>query len=434
MPRAVDRLPRLKGSTIGAWCCAFSSRLTIAAPYVLVCGLGLLACGAEANADTFLLKSGACVRGEWLNSDESPIKRYVVRWESGGQLTLDRKQVAQHLREANAVWEYDREVPVRPDTVADHLRTAEWCRTHGLADQERQHLQRILELDSDHQVARRRLGFTEIDGKWVTTQEFFRERGFVYYRGKWRLPQDVELMEERRQVERQDREWLARLKTWRGQLGTERDAEAVRHFKAIHEPVALHALSDYLRREKSQRVRLLLVTAIANIRSPHAVRLLTQTALDDGDIEIFHVCVDKLVAIQSPGLSRAVTEFLRDTNNRRVNRAAYLLGQLGDRQVIPALAAALVTTHQVALPTSTGTTATFFRPAANSNGATGLEGSLGFSSGREPQASVVRVPNQEVLTALVKLSGGQSYGFEERAWMNWWASVTFPTPAGLTGR
>ncbi len=396
---------------------------------LLIAVLGFV---ASARGDVFVLKTGARIRGDWLNSEESPIRRYVVRWEPGGRITIDARQVSEHIREPTDVSEYDRFAPSLSDTVADQWRIAEWCRARGLKEQQRQHLWRVIELDPDHTAARQALGFTEIQGKWVTTKDFFLERGYVYFQGKWRLPQEVDVMEERRQIERLERDWFARLKTWRGQLGTERDADAVRSLAAIREPTALKALAENLRREKTQRVRVLLVGSVANIRVAGAIELLTQTALNDADVEVFHASVEKLVASQTPGLSKALTEVLKDSSNRRVNRAAYVLGRLGDRKAIPALAAALVTTHQVALPSnSRGTSATFVQPTPTGPGAAGasslgggLDGGNAFTAGHQPKSAPIQIANQEVLGALVKLSGGQSFGFDERAWMNWWASAS----------
>jgi hypothetical protein len=391
----------------------------------LVATLGVM---PSAGGDEFVLKSGARIHGEWLNSTETPIRRYVVQCQPGARVTIDARQVSEHIRESSEVAEYHRIAPRFPDTVASQLQLAEWCRVHDLKQQQREHLWRVIELDPDHADARRALGFNEIAGRWVTTKEFFQERGYVYYRGKWRLPQEVELLEEQRQIDRQEREWFAQLKTWRGQLGTEREQDAVQKLIAIDDPKALKALADYLHRERSRDVRCLLVRAIANIRAPGAIELLTTTALNDPDVEVFHECVDKLVARQTVGLSKALADVLRDPNNRRVNRAAHVLGRLGDRKVVPALAGALVTTHEVPIPSSGRTSATIVQPVTAGNGpsspAASMDSGTAFTAGRTPKSAPVQIANQEVLAALVKLSGGQSFGFDERAWMNWWASAS----------
>ena len=391
----------------------------------------LCAVTVSAFGDVFVLRSGARIHGDWVNAGESPIRRYIVRPQPGGQVTFAMHQVVEHVREPKEIAQYEQLAPQRPDTIAEQWQLAEWCRTNGLKEQRRQHLWRVIELDSDHQAARQALGFTEIQGKWVTTKDFQSQKGLVYYQGKWRLPQEVDVIEERRQIERQERDWFGRIKTWRSQLGTDRDAEARKNLTSISEPTAFKALSENLRREKSPLLRPLLVTAVASIRNAAATELIIQTALNDPDAEVFHTCVDHLVARQIPGLPKICAGFLKDANNRRVNRAAYILGRLGDQKTIPALAAALVTTHQVALPANRATSASFVQPtpgesttAAAATPSMGFSDAMAFSAGRQAKSQSYQVANQEVLAALVKLSGGQSFGFDERAWMNWWASAS----------
>ena len=45
-----------------------------------------------------------------------------------------------------------------------------------------------------------------------------------------------------------------------------------------------------------------------------------------------------------------------------------------------------------------------------------------MTMGTGAQASIVEVPNQRVLDALVQLSGGASFGFDQRAWHAWLAA------------
>lgn len=385
------------------------------------------------RADVFVLKTGARIEGEWLNAGEAPLRKYLVRWRDGTQLTIDVAQVTEHRIEAKGIDEYERRAPATPDQVQAQWDLSEWCRAQGLKHQRQQHLWRVIELEPDHAAARQALGFSLIDGRWVTRQGHFESRGYVYYRGKWRLPQEVDRLEERRDVDRREREWFGRIKTWRGQLGTEHESAALNQLQGIEDPLALRALKENLRKERLRSVRILYVQAIGKIPSPAAIECLTQTALDDADPEIFYECVDVLVEQPIPNLSKALTEYLKDAKNVRVNRAAYMLGRLGDRKAIPALTAALVTTHQVPVASSGRTQATFVQPTGPvlpSALAPAAGGGLGdnamFSAGKSKTSVPVQVANQQVLAALVELSGGQSFGFDQRAWSHWWASVSGP--------
>lgn len=55
-------------------------------------------------------------------------------------------------------------------TVAGQLALADWCRSQRLIHQERAHLVAVVLLEPDHAAARRRLGDTRVDGRWVPAE------------------------------------------------------------------------------------------------------------------------------------------------------------------------------------------------------------------------------------------------------------------------
>ncbi len=104
-----------------------------------------------------------------------------ARWHQGylkdarrGWLKFD--EVLSIPKAANLLVKYERERAAAADTVAGQIRLADWCIENGLADQARAHLNRVIELDSDHAVARQRLGFVREGGTWISRQEVARER------------------------------------------------------------------------------------------------------------------------------------------------------------------------------------------------------------------------------------------------------------------
>lgn len=58
-----------------------------------------------------------------------------------------------------------------PDTLAGQVQLANWCRERGLRDQERAHLLRVVEFDSQHLEARRRLGYRPVNGDWILEED-----------------------------------------------------------------------------------------------------------------------------------------------------------------------------------------------------------------------------------------------------------------------
>jgi hypothetical protein len=86
---------------------------------------------------------------------------------------------------------YERQRGKCPDTVEGNLQLADWCADRKLADQERAHLTRVIDLNPDHMAARDRLGFVRQNGGWVSRDELAqsaaREAARQAALEKWRL-------------------------------------------------------------------------------------------------------------------------------------------------------------------------------------------------------------------------------------------------------
>ena len=111
---------------------------------------------------------------------------------------------------------------------------------------------------------------------------------------------------------------------------------------------------------------------------------------------------------------------LRNKDNNHVNQAGFALGKLGDKSAIPALIDALVTTHTFTVQEGNpGQIGAGFSP----------HGGGGLSVGSTVKRVKKDMQNQAVLDALATLAGGANFGFDERAWKNWYAQQTKPRDA-----
>lgn len=377
--------------------------------------------GTAAAADVFILRQGGRLRGTWLNQQEPQPKQYTIRTEEGCLLKLDAAEVRLALTQEPTVAEYERRREQCADTVDAHWQLAEWCRDQDLKEQREKHLQRILSLDPDHARARHALGYSQIGGQWVTREGIQRRRGYEFYAGRWRLPQEIELLEASQGTEQAERRWLTQLVRWREMLNTSAAGEAYQGFAAIQDPLAVRGLTVLLKQEAYRQVKLLYIDALERIGNSPAIRALVDATLEDPDVEIFHDCLDKIVRLRPPHVEKRYVEALKGENNVRLNRAAYALGRLQEKSAISPLIDALVTTHYIVLPkTSDAYTATFAK--SDGGGAAGGGsplGGTGFSAGGETRVIPRTVKNQEVLTALIRLSGGVNFGFERQAWQYW---------------
>ena len=99
----------------------------------------------------------------------------AAQWHSGmvwhDGAWLKPSEVAARLAEDRRLIEYRNTRDDYPDTVAGQLELAHWCARHGLHDQQRAHLTRVLELEPNHITARRELGYRWVDGAWLSAEE-----------------------------------------------------------------------------------------------------------------------------------------------------------------------------------------------------------------------------------------------------------------------
>ncbi|MCO6454940.1 MAG: HEAT repeat domain-containing protein [Pirellulaceae bacterium] len=386
------------------------------------------------RADQLVLQNGGQLPGELRGASPSRPDAVQIQTAHGIRLTLARNQLRQVVRQSAAELEYERRAPRVADTVDRHWRLCEWCLEQGLSAEREAHLRRILQLDPDHVAARHALGYSELNGQWVTQQEQMRSRGYQRHRGRWRLPQEIELEREQASAQQAHLQWLVKLKRWREQLHTEQASLAARQITEIRDPAAVGALAQGLGQEPLRAVKLLYLTALEGIGSAAALEVLIACSLNDPDTEMFHECVDRLARLKAPLAVPRYIKALEDENNVRLNRAAHALGRLGDPHALAPLIQALVTTHKVVVtPPNAGSADTISSTFGRGTDATGTPlGGTGLSTGGGPLVSYPTVPNTEVLDALVKLSGGQNFGFDQRAWRHWLAQEqTRPVPANL---
>jgi hypothetical protein len=373
---------------------------------------------AASAADVFVLAGEGQVEGELLNPRESPRQSFIVRTPSGITVALDKDQVRQIIPQSPAEVEYEKLRPRYPNTVEAQWELAEWCRENSLSRQRETHLENVLRLDPDHREARLAMGYQQIDGRWVQRDQWMQERGYVRYRGQWRLPQEVELLERRRQEDLAQREWTQRLRRWRQDLeGPPDKAHRARDsIRQIADPYAVPALTAALAAERVRLVKLWYIEALARIATPDALRTLVDYSLDDPDVEIRVACLQRLIDGNHREVAPTYVQALKSKDNVRVNRAALALGKLQDKSTISPLIDALITTHRYKIVSgSPGQMSTTFSS----------DGGGGLSMGGGPKIVKQNVANQEVLDALVALTG-VNFEYDVKAWRAWHATQRQP--------
>lgn len=380
----------------------------------------------RAAADHFHLSNQGTVRGQLLNPEEQPRKKFVVRTANGAVVTFDRTQVDKWHRESLRDIEYEKRMPTYPDTVEGQWSLAEWCRENKLTKARNTHLERVLQLNPDHQLARRALNYIQIDGSWKTRDQVQKDRGLVSYKGEWKLPQEIELLEKKKKDRLAERQWVARLNNLRGDLNTDKAADATAKLRSIDDPYAIKAIAESLTEEQNQQVRIWLLESLSKIPAPDATTLLVGVALHDGTEEVRLSALDFLVEQNKPEVPAMFIAALRDNNVPVINRAAVALRRLKHPAAIGPLIDALVvvqkTTFVEGQPGGIGAT---FGKGPNGTGGGGL------SVGQSEQTRYETIRNPDVLDALIKLTGN-NFEHDVTAWKSWFSQQK--KPETLDGR
>jgi len=378
--------------------------------------LAFFAAPSGVSGEIFMLENGGRVEGDILNPKESPRKRFVIKTTTGAQMTIDKDQVKEVIhRTANDI-EYDKVRSRYPDTIEGQWGLAEWCRERNLATLRARHLERIIEIDPDHEKARQALHYRRVGGEWKTQKQEMEEQGYVSFKGKWRTTQEVTILQRKRTVELAVKEWKKRLKKWRDWLENGREAEATQQIDAIDDPYAVTALADALKRESVDDYRKRYINALGRIGGPSAWHVLCVLALEDENDDVRLTCLDHLEGNSSEAFVEYFIGRLNDTDNHIVNRAALALGRMKSPSAISPLIDHLITRHKRMIAPPTGGMGGTFGSGPGISGG-------GLSAGSSP-AVVVNEPHQnpEVLNTLLRMSDGVNFDYDVPAWKQWYAS------------
>ena len=322
-----------------------------------LCGLWAAVASPTARGAVFVLATGGQIEGQLLNPDEKPRQTYVVRTETGGTVKLVSTQVDRVLTVSDDLAWYRQALPKVPPTVAGHWAMAEECRRRNLNPQREFHLQEILKLDAEHAEARYGLGYSKVDGKWVKTDEWMLSRGYVRYRGTWRIAQDVALEQTAEKYEKQVKEWRQKVKTLRTAITKRRgkELEALEAIRAIRDAAAAPALAEIVEDiRESRELRLVCIEVLGKLRCPAGWSAFIKRAIEDADPHIREACLDQLARFGTPQAVRACEQMLASKDNLKVNRAALCLAALQDPSATQSLINALITEHKFIVQSSGG--------------------------------------------------------------------------------
>ncbi|MDR0328863.1 MAG: hypothetical protein LBI05_11265 [Planctomycetaceae bacterium] len=380
---------------------------------IIITLLMLLPAGSVPGTTVLRLHDGGVVEGELLNPDDINRKLYRIKTAEGFEISLDAPLVERiQGRERDAVIEYNRDAPVTPHTVENHIHWAKWCNEQQLPDQAKVHWQQILEIDPDHADARKILGYTKTPNGWESKQDQRLVRGLVFDKGRWKTPQQIEVENILDSRKKEADDWQ---RTIRDIYRRRADDELwnIRH------PAAFVPIRDILTDRNNppppQR-RMMLLRILMQIPDDRAIQLVAGWSIrpDEPSEEIRRMCVEELQRQipERPAIRSIMIAVYRSALNPKndpaiIQLAVKALEEINGYEAVPELINVLVVARTETAPSQGGDTYTF-----------GSQGTS-LSQGVKPLTRTVLIPNQAVLSALCRLTG-VNFEFNQNAWREWY--------------
>jgi len=396
-------------------------------------------------ADVIRLKNGGEIRGTLQTAGDSGASSVTITTLTGADVTVRLDEVDFVAPRSPKVEEYETRARHVPHTVEAHWELSEWCRKNRLGDQRDEQLRRILDIDPDHEAARRGLGYTRHGTEWMTRHEAMLADGYIRHKGRYVTQQELDLIEKTAAQRDAEQEWFAKVRLWFGWATGRHEgrmADGIQKLQEIRDPLAIPALVRIMADHDDPKVRRFFVRVLSKMGGSPPVAPLVHRSLVDAVPDIRAAAIAALEPSQQKMANALYVAALTNELRVVVQRAAIALGAIGDKNAIEPLIDALVTEHRYRV--------TYQERTANY--AVGSDGSIGFAgstsglppnvealarTGQLPYGAVVIPPpggtvtkstivkrreqNVEVLDALKKLTG-QEFGFDERTWRLWWAA------------
>ena len=401
---------------------------------LFVAGLAVVAVAQKLPADTIKLEGGRTIRGQILDEKSTKDKLVIKLQGANAEVTVDRSEIQEIIVEKNAKEQYDEVKDQYKDTAEDQFKLAMWCEEHKLPKQRKLHLEKTIELDPDHALARAKLGYSRHDDKWLTANELKEARGLVRFNGRYVTPQEKEILEQKKRQDEEEKEWHARVKMWKTWMTGKDEAKsraAEEKLRSIDDPQAFEALVGHLGKEKDESFRVLMCDILGNLPSEQATIELVKRCIIDVSPNVRYAAIDNLVKREDPQAVRTLIGVLKSEHNTVVIRAAEALGTIGDPLAVPALIDALVTKHKQVVTRQVGgsfsgnaTPAIVDYEPVVAPGVVAFRPTVGYQAQgfgiSQPSQEVVTVPveNTEVRDALFEITE-EDFGFNQAAWRAW---------------
>jgi len=437
-----------------------------AADWLLVLACGWFSIGSDprvARADVIMLRGGGQVQGKVVPDPRDKDKVQVWLLQGRKPLSLPRTRILEVVPKASPLDLYFVKQKKTAETAQAQYDFGTWCEQNKLTDLARLHYEAALAIDKAFEPAHRKLGHIYHDGYWLTRDELSEKQGLVKYKGRWVSADEKAKRDLEDKALAEQGAWVRRIKILRqaivnGPADRRREAEA--QLMAIREAEAVVPLLRVLGEDEPAQ-RILLAQVLSAIPAREASLALVKQVLAEPLSSVRSVVYDKLKERDDPSVVPRLIKALASSDIMVINRAAWVLGNLGAVEAVPKLITVLVTTEDqiVMVQPGNGNTGAVggtgaaplrlnnsniavLTPPAVSQGAVAygamgapyyaLPPGGGLETGAqirqpEPRLATFSYRNVEVLAALQKMTN-QDFGYDMQSWRNWVSRQFNPNP------
>jgi len=255
-----------------------------------------------------------------------------IRLGEGTTLVVPSEDVARIERKQSPAEEFDARLA---RTAAGDLEALEdlvvWARDRQLSNRARAAARKILEIDSNNELARKELGYVVFENRWIPESELKKRKGLVRHHGEW--------MTEGEKARRESEEAKREMKDLLGLLLSDNQhiqEYAFQKLLAIKDPVARDVFAEHLKDER-EGIRWVAVRGLAGFSASgsgdaasKAIALtlheLVLKEKNDKSLSIYYFTIARFFPSESRRLAEATAAQSPEEQDRR--RAKEILDRL----------------------------------------------------------------------------------------------------------
>lgn len=141
------------------------------------------------STDEVTLKNGKKLVGKIISETDEEI---TILTYKEGPLSVAAGEVKSTLKKPCLYDDFEKKRDESEDNAEGHFQLGEWCKGKGLLWQAAVEWGKAIDLDPDHEKARKALSHVKRKDRWVTYEEQMKEKGLALFEGKWLKPAEIE--------------------------------------------------------------------------------------------------------------------------------------------------------------------------------------------------------------------------------------------------